>query len=152
MKWLQKHKKLIIEIISVLFILLFAYAGFNKLIDGHKFYNNLNNSPLLGVKQIAGITSRAIPLMEIGTAVLLAFRKTKQIGLYVSLGLMSIFTAYVAGILFISPYTPCSCGGVIALLSWNQHFVFNILLLSLVIIAIILNKKKDHTLVEAIKC
>jgi len=43
---------------------------------------------------------------------------------------------YVAGIVFISPYTPCSCGGIITLLSWPEHLLFNIGLIVLALIAI----------------
>lgn len=142
MKWYEKHRRIITEVISLLFILLFVYAGFSKLIDGHKFYDNLNNSPLFGVKHVAGILSWAIPVFEIGVAILLAYQKTRLKGLYGALALMVIFTAYVAGILFISPYTPCSCGGVITLLTWNQHFVFNIVWIGLAITAIVLLRRE----------
>ncbi|XCF04810.1 MauE/DoxX family redox-associated membrane protein [Tamlana crocina] len=142
MKWEQKHRNIITEIISMLFVVLFVYAAMGKLLDGNKFYNNLNNSPLFGVGHIAGIVSWAIPVIEIGVALLLTFQKTRLKGLYGALILMATFTIYVAGILFISPYTPCSCGGIITLLSWEQHFIFNIIWIGLAITGIVLYRKE----------
>lgn len=49
---------------------------------------------------------------------------------------MIVFTMYAAGIVFITPYTPCSCGGIITLLSWQEHQMFNIVLIVLALIAI----------------
>jgi len=139
----ENIRKYTVEAISYLFILLFVYAGFTKLLEGDRFYNNLNNSPLVGVKSIAGIAAWSIPALEILVAVLLTWTKTRLKGLYATLGLMILFTIYVAGILFVSPYTPCSCGGVITLLTWNQHFIFNIIWIVLAILGIILFRKQD---------
>lgn len=36
---------------------------------------------------------------------------------------------------------PCSCGGVIALLSWKQHIAFNLFFLSLAVIGIYLEQQ-----------
>ncbi|WP_268225154.1 MauE/DoxX family redox-associated membrane protein [Sinomicrobium oceani] len=141
MKIKSRHKKVLVEIICLLFIILFVYAGLTKLMEGDRFYTNLNNSPLFGIKTLAGIMSWVIPILEIMIAALLAWPKTRLIGLYSALGLMIIFTAYTAGILFISPYAPCSCGGVITLLSWKQHFILNTLWIVLAIMGIVLYPK-----------
>ncbi|EID71655.1 MauE/DoxX family redox-associated membrane protein, partial [Imtechella halotolerans] len=71
MKWLQKHRILISEIISILFIMLFVYTGFSKLMEGNTFHNNLINSPFAHVKSKAGFISWVIPLLEIIVAILL---------------------------------------------------------------------------------
>ncbi|MEJ0031509.1 MAG: MauE/DoxX family redox-associated membrane protein [Bacteroidota bacterium] len=39
---------------------------------------------------------------------------------------MVMFTAYIVVITRFSEYTPCSCGGVLEKMSWDQHLVFNI--------------------------
>jgi hypothetical protein len=141
----ENIRKYAVEVISYLFILLFVYAGFTKLLEGDRFYTNLNNSPLFEVQSIAGIAAWGIPALEILVAALLAWSKTRLKGLYVALVLMILFTAYVAGILFISPYTPCSCGGVITLLTWKQHFIVNIIWILLAIVGIIFSRKQDKT-------
>ncbi len=139
----QNIRKYAVEAISYLFILLFVYAGFTKLLEGDQFYTNLNNSPLFGVQSIAGVAAWGIPVLEILVAALLAWAKTRLIGLYGAFVLMILFTAYVAGILFISPYTPCSCGGIITLLSWKQHFIVNIVWILLAILGIIFLRRED---------
>ncbi|MEQ8421197.1 MAG: hypothetical protein RIB64_14400, partial [Arenibacter algicola] len=58
------------------------------------------------------------------------------IGFYGVLGLMLLFTGYTVAIVFFAPYRPCSCGGVISLLSWEQHLVLNAILLLLALMAI----------------
>lgn len=138
MKQIKTYQSILLEIISALFILLFVSAAISKLMEGPAFYNNLVNSPFSWVSQIAKITSYAIPILELGTAILLVFHKTRLKGLYAAFILMVIFTGYVAGIKFISPYEPCSCGGVITLLSWNQHFILNLIWIALTIVGIIL--------------
>jgi hypothetical protein len=138
----QRYRDTLIEIVSCLFIILFIYAGLTKLIDGHKFYDNINNSPILGGIIIASIASWAIPMAELIAAFLIAWPKTRLKGMYAALGLLAIFTAYITGILFFSPYIPCSCGGIIALLSWEQHLIFNIGCLIMSIIGIVLLRIK----------
>ncbi|MBS1567215.1 MAG: hypothetical protein JST39_22720 [Bacteroidetes bacterium] len=39
---------------------------------------------------------------------------------------MSLFTGYVAVMLSLSYYLPCSCGGILQALSWQGHLVFNV--------------------------
>src|SRR5690606_22369922 len=121
----KKYNGIIIEIISVLFIVLFVYAGMTKLMEGDRFFNNLNNSPILPNIATAYILSWGVPALEIVIAFFVAWPKTRLKGLYGALGLMILFTLYVAGIVFFSPYAPCSCGGIIPLLSWLQHLLFN---------------------------
>ncbi|WP_335965129.1 MauE/DoxX family redox-associated membrane protein [Galbibacter sp. PAP.153] len=142
MKWYQKHTGLITETISYLFILLFVFTGATKLMEGDRFFNNLNNSPIIPGKAIAIVLSWAVPLLEIAVAALIAWPATRLKGLYGALALMAFFTLYVAGIVFFSPYVPCSCGGVITLLSWPQHLVLNTVLILLAITGIRLYGKK----------
>src|SRR5690606_3279826 len=136
MKWHKTYNGIIIEIISVLFILLFVYAGLTKLMEGDRFFNNLNNSPILLGDVTAYILSWGVPTLEIVVAFFVAWPKTRLRGLYAALGLMILFTVYVAGIVFFSPYTPCSCGGILTLLTWPQHLIVNISFMLLAVLAI----------------
>ena len=142
----NKYTHWITQGITFLFILLFLYAAFTKLIDGNKFYDNVNNSPILGGEVIASLISWIIPFAELAVALLLSWSKTRLIGMYAGLGLLMIFTAYIVGILFFSPYIPCSCGGVTTLLSWNQHLLFNLLCVVLAVFGIALMKGKVERL------
>lgn len=116
----------ITEGINLFFILLFFYAGFSKFLDQDNFYNNLNNSPILGGRTIASMGVWAIPIAELIIALLLSWTRTRLNGTITAIILLFIFTGYIIGILFFSPYIPCSCGGAIGLLSWKQHLLFNI--------------------------
>ena len=144
MKWVQKHKGIIVGTISILFVLLFAYAGLTKFLEGHRFYDNIRNSPILGGETLASLASWMVPLAELAVALLLVRTRTRLLGFYGAMGLMLLFTGYTLAIVFFAPYRPCSCGGVISLLSWEQHLVLNILLLLLAVLGIVLSLKEQR--------
>lgn len=112
------------NIISFVFIFLFVYAAASKLIDHQNFAIQLGQSPLLTA--YAEWISWLVPLAECVTVVLLVNPKTRLVGFYGSLILMSAFTAYIICILTLSIYVPCSCGGVLESLTWTQHLILNI--------------------------
>jgi hypothetical protein len=58
-------------------------------------------------------------------SLMLVIKRTRLFGLYASFFLMSLFTAYLTIMLNFSYYIPCSCGGVLEYLSWDQHILFN---------------------------
>ena len=123
-------------------MVVFAFTGLTKLMEGDRFFNNLNNSPILpDMVWLSYIISWVIPTLEIVLALLIAIPKTRLKGFYGALGLMMAFTIYVTVIVFISPYAPCSCGGIITLLSWPQHLIFNGGLIILALVAIRFLKK-----------
>lgn len=137
MKWNGKCRNVSVEMMCLLYVIVFVFAGLTKLMEGDQFFNNLNNSPILPeMVWLLYIISWAVPTLEIMIALLIAIPRTRLKGLYAALGLMIVFTMYVAGIVFISPYTPCSCGGIITLLSWQEHLLFNIGMIVLALIAI----------------
>lgn len=141
-QFIKRYSKVTQEIIVSIFVLIFVYAALTKLIEGDRFYNNLNNSPIFESSFFASTLSWLIPFLEIVVSLFVIKPKTRIIGLYGALGLMLVFTTYVGGIVFYSPYIPCSCGGVISLLSWPQHLILNICLLALAILGILLYKKR----------
>jgi len=140
------RKVFITEIITSLFILLFVYAATSKLLDYQKFKIQLGQSPML--TSFSGFVSWFIPLLEIFIAISLAINPLRNIGLYASLFLMSLFTGYIITITNFSEYVPCSCGGVLQHMSWNQHMVFNIAFILLAITAIFLQANQQHKVIE----
>jgi uncharacterized membrane protein YphA (DoxX/SURF4 family) len=132
-------KTTIIEIITILYIILFLYTGISKLMDYPIFKEQIALSPILApfAKPIAIL----LPLLEFATTVLLIVPRWRLKGFYISAGLMTIFTIYVIALLTFSKELPCSCGGIISELSWVQHIVFNSIFILMVIIAILLEKK-----------
>lgn len=139
--------------IRYLLIFLFAYTAVSKLnlfsysipfswenfkfIDLSVFEGAMSKSPVLHpyVNELAWM----IPSIELVTCILLLFNKTKTAGYYLSLLLLTVFTAYITYIL--NAYThslPCVCGGVISLMSWTQHLFFNYFFIIITIRAIYL--------------
>lgn len=120
----MKTKEIIISCIKYLFVLLFVYAAASKLLDFNTFQNQLGQSPLLSA--YAHIISWAVPISEIGIAILLVTKKYHVLGLYGFYMMMVMFTTYIIIILNFTSFTPCSCGGVLEKLGWTEHLIFNL--------------------------
>lgn len=129
-------RKLAIEIISFLFILLFIYAALNKLIDYQKFVIQVGQSPLL--TGFGNSIPWMVIVLEILTAVTLMIPAFRLIGFFAAFSLMTMFTTYIIVVLNFSPYLPCSCGGVLERLGWTEHLIFNVAFLLLALTGIIL--------------
>src|SRR5690554_2572832 len=144
---------IIIEVISLLYVLLFVYAAVSKLLDFENFRVQLGQSPLLSA--FAGWVSWGVLLIELFTAGLLMFDKTRRIGLYIAFVLMAMFTAYIYIILNFSSFVPCSCGGVLEKMGWTEHLVFNIGFIILALIGLVLdniNLVKSKSFIVSILC
>src|SRR5918995_453728 len=100
-----------LNLIAAIFIFLFTYTAFSKLIEHDLFRNTLSNSPMIG--PCSGIVSFVLPITELIVAALLFFPKTKLAGLYCSFVLMLLFTAYLSYMIIFTKDLPCSCGGVL---------------------------------------
>lgn len=118
-------KEDIITICRLLLTLLWVYVAVSKLLnyDTFKFALNRQPLPLWSVPVLA----IALPLVELGAAILLSLEKSRTLGFLISLILMIAFTLYV-GLALSGAFgrIPCSCGGIISKLKWKGHFVFNI--------------------------
>ncbi|MBO9572870.1 MAG: hypothetical protein J7497_11810 [Chitinophagaceae bacterium] len=117
-------KKLLIEIAASLLVILFIYAGLSKLLNYSEFRFQLGRSPYIA--SMAGFVAWFMPAAEIISALFLVLKKTRLIGFYASFLLMVLFTGYIYAMLNYSPYLPCSCGGVLSMMSWTQHLYFNV--------------------------
>ncbi|MNQ60164.1 hypothetical protein D3C85_744350 [compost metagenome] len=134
MKTSISFKSTIVNIICLLYALLFIYAATSKLFDFENFTIQLGQSPLLSA--FAGWISITLPVVEIIIAVSLLFSRIRIVGLYASYLIMIMFTAYIYIILNYSAFVPCSCGGILEKMTWDQHLIFNICFIILAIIAI----------------
>lgn len=133
-------RQLYVEIICILFVLLFMYAATSKLTDYQKFKVQLGQSPMLTV--FATWVAWLIPAIEITISVMLATNRWRLTGLYASLSLMVMFTAYIIAITRYSEYVPCSCGGILEKMGWNEHLVFNSAFVILAVTGILLYSKQ----------
>ena len=120
------RKALITESLAYLFILLFLYTAGSKLMEFTVFREELAMSPILS--PVAPLAAALVPAAEIIASAMLLIPKWRVKGFYAALILMLLFTAYVLAILCIDKTLPCSCGGIIGLLSWKQHLILNSLL------------------------
>jgi putative oxidoreductase len=133
----------IVEVISALFILLFVYTAINKFLVLEDLEYVLKDFPLIG--SFPQVISWGLPISESIIALLLFIPRTKLLGLYVSLAMMTAFTFYLGYMLVFTPKLPCTCGGMLQKLSWPQHLIFNIFFVFLAIVAIRLYKKQQVT-------
>lgn len=137
-------RKILIEIISSLLILLFLYASVSKWLDFKGFTGDMNNQPFPNWMTPGLVWT--IPVLEVLIALSLMFERTRTKGLYASLLLMTAFTIYTITVLMhFFGYVPCSCGGVITKLSWEQHLFFNLFFVFISFIAIRFNRDRKQT-------
>ena len=134
MKTSLPYKKIIVEVVCYLYIVLFVYAALSKLMEFDSFSIQLGQSPLIGA--FAPTVRWLVPLLELIIALGLCVKATRLVSLFMSFILMSCFTAYIYIILNFSSYVPCSCGGILENLSWSQHLAFNIVFVLLSVIAL----------------
>jgi len=135
--WL--NKRLAVDIIALLFVMLFLYTGIAKLMEFDVFQEQLLDSPILAFA--APVVAWGLPIIEFIISIALFIPEYRLSGLYAAFILMILFTAYVGILLSISTELPCSCGGIMEALSWQAHLVVNIALIGLVLTGIILAKK-----------
>lgn len=113
-----------IEVICASLALLFAYTAFSKLADFEEFKRQLNMQVF--PHSLVEILLYLIPGIELLAVILMLVKRTRWLGLILSAVLMVMFTGYVA--LVLSGYydhIPCSCGGVLNSLGWQEHLWFN---------------------------
>lgn len=132
-------KSKLYSLFCFLLIVLFTYTAFSKWLNMDAHLYAMRNQPFS--RPVNDFLAYALPVVEIITVILLVINSTRLLGLYISLLLMALFTAYVSAVLLnFFGRVPCSCGGVIEQLGWKEHLVFNIFFLSISIVAIRLHK------------
>ncbi len=134
-------RQVLLECASALLIMLFLYASVSKFLDFKTFTGEMNNQPL--PNSWTPFLVWFIPCSEILISLALIAERTRLIGFYGSLVLMSLFTLYsMAILLHFFAFVPCSCGGVIKKLTWPQHLVFNLFFVTISIGGIVLQRRK----------
>jgi len=149
MKSYNHLKKYTVTAIAYLYAMLFTYAAFSKLFDFENFRVQLGQSPLLSA--FASWIAFVVPISEFVIAYLVVSIRHRFVGLFCCYVLMAMFTAYIYIILNYSAFVPCSCGGILEKMTWNQHLIFNLAFLFLAFIGILIapitseyNFKKFH--------
>ncbi|MUV04612.1 hypothetical protein GN157_12920 [Flavobacterium rakeshii] len=135
MRFTDLLSKYIFSVISYFYILLFSYAAVSKLLDFENFRIQLGQSPLVSAH--AGVLSFAVPIAELLIAGGLIFKHTRFISFLMGYLLMVMFSSYIYFILHYSSFVPCSCGGILEKMGWQEHLAFNIIVTLLGGIAIV---------------
>lgn len=136
------NRTTIVELITVLFIILFLYSGISKLMDYTVFKEQIAASTLL--KPFAGWIAWWLPVVEFLVVLLLSIPRWRLKGLNASLTLMILFTGYIIAILTFNKHIPCSCGGVLEQLSWKEHIAFNSVFIALAVAGVLLERKSKR--------
>lgn len=137
-------RRLVVDLTCYLYVLLFVYAAVSKLLDFENFRVQIAQSPLLSA--FAYFVAWAVPMFELLIVLLLVLPKYRLAGLYSAFMLMVSFTAYIYTILNYSDFVPCSCGGILEKMGWQEHLIFNLVFVLLAVTAIVLEWKKNSHL------
>ena len=118
------NSKILIQFCCYTISFLFAYTGTAKLLSLSEFERTLSHIPI--VRSMGLVPAILIPLLEMILAIVLLVESRQLLALVTSCFLLIGFTAYIGISLLFQTQLPCSCGGVIASMSWGQHLVFNL--------------------------
>jgi uncharacterized membrane protein (DUF373 family) len=139
-------KELVLFIVILLIVMMWLYASSSKYFDFAGFKRDMHKQPF--PTWLSDILLIIIPPIEITTALMVAWQKTRRNGLVITEVLMSAFTLYIIAIMFkFFPRVPCSCGGIIKSFTWEEHLIFNLFFVAIGIIGLLLNKvpKNNNT-------
>lgn len=109
----------------------------------HRFHIALRSSPWL--RPFSGQLAWGIPAIELLLAVGLLILWFREKALLFSGILLFCFTGYIGGMLLFAKKLPCGCGGVIEVLSWQQHLVLNIIMTFLAFFGWYMERKYKRT-------
>ena len=126
----------------ILLIILWGTTAASKLGNLETFKTELARQVFS--ENLAAFLLLAVPVSELVAAALLSFSKTRLYGLMISLILISAFTLYIA--LILAGYfskMPCSCGGVLKMLGWRSHLIFNLVFTAITITTLIIHLKRE---------
>lgn len=147
----HKFQAAIIQAISALLIILFVYAGISKFHERSFFEAQLSFYPVIGGMAI--LLSWLIPSANLFTALLLIFHKSYRIGFMSALIMLICYTVYLTFMIITQHDLPCSCGGLIKSLTWNEQVMFNLLLIALALTGLWLDRfrKSLYTDIQPLK-
>lgn len=116
------------EIIAYMLIFLYTYTAISKWYDWESTRISLSNQVF--PEWLGTILLYSLPPAELALAILLVGRRTVGPALWISFGLLTVFTGYIILVLMgVFDRVPCSCGGVVSALGWEEHLFFNLFFL-----------------------
>jgi putative oxidoreductase len=137
-------RELVLFIVILLIVMMWLYAGFSKYFDFAGFKRDMYKQPF--PTWLSDILVIILPPMEIAAALIVAWQKTRRIGLVVTEVLMAAFTLYIIAIMLnFFPRVPCSCGGIIKSFTWEEHLKFNLFFVAIGITGLLVNKASENS-------
>jgi len=117
-------------------IFLFGFTAIDKIINWYVTVQQMSQQFL--PEFIKPFLPILIPGLELSLVIFLIFEQTKKMALLASFTLMACFTTYVAFVIIKdADNTPCSCGGILSTLNWQDHLWLNAIITLLTIISLI---------------
>jgi len=136
--FINKHfvmkRTILLSLLQSLLLLLFAYTAVSKFLDLAAFEAVLRRTPF--ISRGAATLAPATPLAELALVLLLLFPRTRHWGFVGSAVLLLVFALYLTAMLLSGAKLPCSCGGVVAGMSWGAHLGMNVGLIGLAILGV----------------
>jgi hypothetical protein len=136
----MKRGKWIIDSCAFALVFLFVYTASAKFLRIDIFAGQLERFPW--ISPVAKIMAWVVPSVELIVSALLLTERTRVAGFYAALGLMLVFTVYLALMLGSDRHLPCSCGGVISWMTWRQHLVFNLFFIGVALAGVVYSSPK----------
>ncbi|KKO89180.1 hypothetical protein AAW12_23950 [Sphingobacterium sp. Ag1] len=131
----MKTKTFISELIIFLLIILWAYTFASKIFDFDTFDRQIKGAYLLS--RAGSVLPYLLQAVHLVIVVLLVNKKWRWLGLFSSLSVLTLYTAYLIYILKFAPTIPCSCIAVMKGMNWSEQLSFNFIALAINIIGLI---------------
>ncbi|GAB3665208.1 hypothetical protein GCM10028791_40930 [Echinicola sediminis] len=124
------------EVAAYLLAFLFAYTAVSKWYDWKATKWSLYNQVF--PEWLSVLILYSLSPIELALAWFLTGKRTRRPALWISLGLLLVFTTYIGLVLLgIFDRVPCSCGGVLSSLDWEEHLMFNLVFIVINVIGIL---------------
>ena len=120
---------------------LFVYAALIKAMDYSFFVASLRKSPLLANYNMR-VLAPVVLGIEMLAAVLLNIAAVRRAGFYLSFFVMLTFTLYLVVLYYFYKNIPCACGGILGMLPYPVHIVFNIVFTLMAMTGVLLNSRQ----------
>ena len=115
--------KILTVTISVFFAILFSYAAMSKAMDFKNFRDQLAQAK--GMHGLGEIVAYLIIALMTITVLMLCYRRSRLSGLFLTLGMVTVFAGYIALILTDNKNLPCNCIGLFEKMTWKDNLVLN---------------------------
>lgn len=136
-------RKIPVDLIVGLLVLLFVYTAASKLSDFQKFSGEMKNQPLPG--WLTGSLVFILPASELILSVMLLIKSFRLDGLLFSFILLLVFTIYVGMILLQAfEFIPCSCAGIFSRMSWSTHLIVNLVFTALALMGFMFERRRHN--------